>query len=113
MFAEASRNEQEICAVGDRGKVECFVPESAVVVGRREPRSVERHEVSVEEEVLEAGAHHGSTFVEHQRFREAILGGGAPEVCAQDGLRAVAMGVAAERSAAEGRPVAMEELLPA
>jgi len=40
MFAEASRNEQEIAATGDAGKVECFIPESTLVVGRRQPRSV-------------------------------------------------------------------------
>ncbi|CAI7933418.1 unnamed protein product [Closterium sp. NIES-54] len=36
MFAEGSRNEQEICVVGDRGKVEALVPEGIVRVGKRE-----------------------------------------------------------------------------
>ena len=37
MFAEGSRNEQEIAAIGDAGKVECFVPESNVVIGTAHP----------------------------------------------------------------------------
>ena len=111
MFAEASRNEQEIAATGDAGKVECFVPESTVVVGRRQPREVRTEQLEVAADVLAAGAHHGSTFVEHQAFRRAILEGGPPAVSARDGLLAVAMGVAAERSAAEGRPVELVELL--
>ena len=111
MFAEASENEQEIAAVGDAGKIECFLPESTVVIGVREPRRIERHEVRVAPEVLAAGAHHGATFVEHQRFRRAVLEGRPAEVTAEDGLRAVAMGVAAERSAAESRPVELSELL--
>jgi myo-inositol 2-dehydrogenase/D-chiro-inositol 1-dehydrogenase len=111
MFAEASRNEQEIAATGDAGKVECFVPEGTVVVGRRSPRSVETETVDVRSDVLAAGAHHGSTFVEHVEFRRALLAGDAPAVSARDGLWAVAMGAAAERSAAEGRPVEISELL--
>jgi len=111
MFAEASRNEQEIAATGDAGKVECFVPEGAVVVGTRSPRQVEVQRVETDPTVLAAGAHHGSTFVAHQAFRRAILEGNPAEVSALDGLRAVAMGVAAERSAALGRPVEMSEVL--
>ncbi len=35
MFAEASRNEQEISVVGDEGKVEALVTEAVMRVGRR------------------------------------------------------------------------------
>ncbi|KAG0592247.1 hypothetical protein KC19_1G236500 [Ceratodon purpureus] len=35
MFAEGSRNEQEICVVGDAGKAEAFVPDSIVRLGSR------------------------------------------------------------------------------
>lgn len=111
MFAEASRNEQEIAATGDAGKVECSIPDSTLVIGRRRPHSVTREKIGVDESTLAAGSHHGSTFVEHREFRNAVLTGGPPAVSAEDGLRAVAMGVAAERSAAEGRPVAISELL--
>jgi predicted dehydrogenase len=111
MFAEASRNEQEICATGDAGKVECFVPESTIVVGRRTPRAVRVEKVAVDAAVLAAGAHHGATFALHERFRRALLAGGPPEVSARDGLLAVAMGAAAERSAALRRPVELTELL--
>jgi len=111
MFAEASRNEQEISATGDAGKIECFIPESTLVVGRRSPRRVETERIAVDGDVLAAGAHHGSTFVEHQEFRRALLSGGPPAVSARDGLVAVAMGAAAERSAVEHRPVEMAELL--
>ena len=111
MFAEASRNEQEIAATGDAGKVECSIPDSTLVIGRRRPHSVTREKIGVDESTRAAGSHHGSTFVEHREFRNAVLTGGPPAVSAEDGLRAVAMGVAAERSAAEGRPVAISELL--
>jgi predicted dehydrogenase len=109
MFAEASRNEQEIAATGDAGKVECFVPESTVVVGRREPKGVETVHVSVEPWILEAGFHHGATYFEHAAFLAAVRRGGPPEVSALDGLRAVALGLAAERSIAERRPVELAE----
>ena len=105
MFAEGSRNQEEITATGDRGKVECFVPESNVVIGRRHPRSVETFEVKVDEKLLEAGFHHGSTYYEHVRFFEAATRGAPVEVTAEDGLRAVEIGAAAEQSAKEARPI--------
>jgi predicted dehydrogenase len=110
MFAEGSRNQEEIAATGDRGKVECFVPESTVVIGRRIPRAVESFHVPVEKRLLEAGFHHGATFHQHMAFRRAVLDGAPPEVGVRDGLWAVAMGVAGERSAAERRVVELSEL---
>lgn len=110
MFAEGSRNQEEITATGDRGKLECFIPDSTLVIGQREPRSVETHEVPVEAALLEAGFHHGSTYYEHRGFQRAIREGMPPEVDARDGLLAVAMGLAAERSARERRVVEMSEL---
>ncbi|MCA9513266.1 MAG: Gfo/Idh/MocA family oxidoreductase [Myxococcales bacterium] len=114
MFAEGSRHVEEIAATGDAGKVECFLPASTVVVGRRAPRAVEEHAIPVAPELLAAGFHHGSTYYEHLAFQRSIREGLPPDVSARDGLLAVAIGIAAERSAAEGRPVAMAELgLPA
>jgi predicted dehydrogenase len=111
MFAEGSRHQEEIAATGDAGKVECFVPESTVVVGRRRPRRVETHHVPLDPRVLAAGSHHGATYYQLAAFLLAVRGGAPAEVSADDGLRAVAMGVAAERSAAERRAVAMDEVL--
>ncbi len=110
MFAEASQNEQEICATGDAGKLECRIPESTLTIGRRKPRSVETQKIEVDATTLAAGTHHGSTFVEHVEFRRAILEGSAPTVSAQDGLQAVLIGAAAERSAIEKRPIEIAEL---
>jgi predicted dehydrogenase len=105
MFAEASRNQEEIAATGELGKLECFVPESKLVIGRRKPRSVESFDVPVDERLLAAGFHHGSTYYEHLRFFEAVTRGAAVEVTAEDGLRAVEIGAAAEQSAKAGRPI--------
>jgi predicted dehydrogenase len=110
MFAEASRNQEEICAVGERGKVECFIPESTLVIGKRAPRSVTSEHVAVDARALAAGHHHGSTYFQHLRFFDAVTRGARVEVSAEDGLRAVAIGVAAELSAREKRPVEMREL---
>jgi predicted dehydrogenase len=111
MFAEASRNEQEIAATGELGKIESHIPESTLTIGTRNPRRIETREVSVADDLLHAGAHHGSTFLEHKRFREALLSGAPPDVSAEDGLRAVLIGLAAERSAADHRPVELSELV--
>ena len=117
MFAEASRNQEEISAVGDAGKVECFIPESTVRIGRRQPGrvrmavdAVEEHDVPVDTRLLGAGHHRGATFFEHRAFVEAIRTGGAPVVSVDDGLQAVRIGAAAEHSVSERRVVDMTEM---
>ena len=66
--------------------------------------------IDVPPDLLAAGSHHGSTWFEHRAFLAALRDGTPPEVGLHDGLIAVAMGVAAERSIAERRPVEMTEL---
>ncbi|MEP0709035.1 MAG: Gfo/Idh/MocA family oxidoreductase [Parvibaculum sp.] len=109
MFAEGSRNQEEMSAVGDSGKIECLIPEGNVVIGKRKPKSVETVHVPVQAEVLKAGFHHGASYYQHLAFQRAIREGTAPQVSAEDGLRAVAIGLAAHRSIEEGRPVLMSE----
>ena len=109
MFAEGSRHQTELAATGDAGKIECLMPDGLVVIGKRSPRSVETIEVGVDEAIEKAGYHHGATYYELLSFHRAIVDGGAPEVTAMDGLRAVAMGLAAQRSIEEARPVLMRE----
>jgi len=114
MFADGAENQEEVTAVGDNARLDVLIPEGAIVysprVGFRNPKQVERREVGVDETALNAGSHHGSTFYEHQRFFAAVRGDGPVEVTAEDGLKAVAIGAAAEISAREKRAVEMSEL---
>ncbi len=110
MFAEGSQNMEEIAATGEIGKIECALPDCEVRIGRRNPREIESIHVPVDEKLEKAGAHHGSTYYQHLGFLRAIREGTPPEVSADDGARAVAMGLAAQLSIDEGRPVLIEEL---
>jgi myo-inositol 2-dehydrogenase / D-chiro-inositol 1-dehydrogenase len=110
MFAEASPDQEEIAATGEAGKVACGIPSSELFIGRRHPREERREHVPVPPEILAAGHHHGSTYYQHLAFLKALREGSPPEVSARDGLLAVAIGVAAERSIRERRPVEMAEL---
>ncbi len=110
MFAEGSRNEQEIAVTGDVGKIEAFVPEAIVRIGRRADGSVEEHEIS-DARVAYDGLHEGSSYLEHLDFRDAIVNNTPPKVTLDDGLRAVAIGIAAHRSIDEGRPVNLDDVL--
>ena len=60
---------------------------------------------------MKAGSHHGSTFYEHQSFINAIQNKTEAEVSLDDGLKAVAIGQAAEISIKEKRLVNLNELL--
>ena len=54
--------------------------------------------IEVDKKILEAGHHHGSTYYEHLAFLNAIKNNSNPEVSLNDGLIAVAVGEAAEKS---------------
>ena len=109
MFAEASQHSQELAAAGDQGKVECLLPDSVVLVGKRHPTSVETIPVSVPEAALKAGSHHGASYFQHLDFEAALREGKPAKVSARDGLMAVTMGLAAQRSIEEGRAVMISE----
>jgi hypothetical protein len=115
MFADGSEEQEEISAVGDKAKLEVFVPGSELVfsprVGFGAPKKVEREKIGVDEIALKAGSHHGATYYQHRAFLDAILNGAPVQVTALDGWMAVAMGAAAERSAREKRVVEMSEIL--
>ena len=114
MFADGAEHQEVFTAVGDEARLECFVPPGDLVFSPRtgygNPKRPERTHVSVDAAALEAGTHHGATWYQHQRFAAAVRGEGAAEVSAEDGLRAVLMGIAAERSAREHRVVTMAEV---
>jgi predicted dehydrogenase len=119
MFAEASTNEQELVAVGSAGKVEAFVPEGRVVVGRRAPvrpdgwpgtPTIETLDAAHDDRVAWNGYHHGASYLEHVDFAAAIRGGTRPLVTVEEGLWSVAVGAAAHRSIELGRPVTIAEM---
>ena len=114
MFAEGAENQEEIAAVGDAARLEVLIPAGELVhsprTGFMQPKAVTRRHIEVDPAALAAGHHHGATYYQHQAFARAVRGEGAVEVTADDGLRAVAMGLAAEISAREHRVVAMSEL---
>ena len=80
-------------------------PVAQVIQSPRTPSGEEVLEVPVDPALLDAGDHNGATFYQHQRFL-AVLQSGAPvEVSLADGAKAVAMGLAAQRSAETGEAV--------
>lgn len=121
MYAEGSRYQEEITALGPQGKIEAKVPGPArfwpkdlgdlptphLVVSPRNPAGPIVIETPVDASILDAGDHNGSTFYQHQRFLEIVRNGGVPEVTLQDGEIAVAMGLAAQQAVVEHKVVTM------
>jgi predicted dehydrogenase len=110
MFAENSTHEMEVVATGDRGKAEAFLPRHELVLTLRDRTERATIQFQVDPHARELGAHHGATLLEHLAFRDAIRSRGKPIVSVEEGALAVAVGVAAEQSVKEGRPVALREL---
>ncbi len=123
MFAEGSRYQEEISAVGPNGKIEAFVPGPGrfwpkllgdapvpqLVISPRAPKGPFVSEIPVDPAVLEAGDHNGSTFYQHQRFNAVIRGEGRVEVSLTDGHKAIEIALAAQESAQIGQSVSLTE----
>jgi predicted dehydrogenase len=126
MFAENSIDNEHVTIVGDEGKLESLLPLGVLRHGRREdwgrrevwgqPSGTARG-VAVRQirdtRIKYLGQHFGASYVEHQRFARAVREGLPAEIPLEEGLRAVATGLAAHRSIDEGRVVALAEVLPA
>ncbi len=125
MFAEGSRYQEELSAVGELGKIECFVPAPQrfwnaslgepptpqIVVSPRFPTGPRTLEIPLDSKLLEAGDHHGSTFYQHEKFLQVVRGSGKVEVSLDDGIKAVAMGLAAQESAKTHQVIDFQEFL--
>ena len=119
MYAEGSRYQEEITGLGKSGKVEVKVPGPTrfwpeglgdppvpkVLISPRNPPGPRVLSVPVDPDLLSIGDHNGSTFYQHQRFIKVVRGSGAPEVSLGDGIAAVKMGMAAQKSAIAGQAV--------
>ncbi|KAF3773588.1 putative oxidoreductase [Nymphaea thermarum] len=114
MFAEGSKNEQEISVVGDKGKGEAFVPESIVHFGTRTAGRLGVQTIEVKNEQIKyEGLHHGSSYLEHLHLLAAIESHGSrnPVLSLEDGLYSVATGVAGQLSIERGCFVTIQEVL--
>jgi myo-inositol 2-dehydrogenase/D-chiro-inositol 1-dehydrogenase len=126
MFAEGSVDNEQISVVGDEGKLESLLPSLTLRHGRREDwgkraawgqASGTGRGVSVrrvwDTNIRYGGQHFGASYIEHLRFAQAVREGLPAEIPLEEGLRAVATGLAAHRSIELGRVVQMAEVLPA
>jgi predicted dehydrogenase len=126
MFAENSVDNEQIIVVGDEGKLESLLPSMTLRYGRREDWGTRKvwgqsadsgKGVSVrrvwDTSIKYMGNHFGASYVEHVRFAHAIRHGLPPEITLEEGLRAVATGIAAHRSIDTHSVVAMADVLPA
>lgn len=117
MFAEGSAWQEAITVIGEEAKAEALVPgpsrfssdgkerHSEFVLSPRACKKEVREQLHVDDKILSAGDHHGSTFFQHQRFFAMVRDGGTPEVTLEDGLKSVRIGLAAEQSAKTGEAI--------
>ena len=117
MFADSSRYQEEITALGREGKIECKIPGPSrfwdknlgeepipkITISPRVDKGPQVLDIPVDPKLLDAGDHNGSTFYQHEKFLQTVLGNQEPEVTLHDGWAAVLMGMAAQESARTGQ----------
>ena len=112
MFAEGSKNEQEICVVGSGAKIEAMITDSIIRIGMRDGGRNGVTEIVVQQpQGVVPGFHAGASFLEHRAMQRAIRDQQPSEVTLQDGLVSVAIGQAAHISITQHRSVKIAELI--
>jgi myo-inositol 2-dehydrogenase / D-chiro-inositol 1-dehydrogenase len=126
MFAENTVDNEHLSVVGDVAKIESLIPSLILRHGVRADwgkpavwgedagtgRGVDSKRIW-DTQIRYAGQHFGASYIEHLRFAAAVKEGRPPEIPLEEGLRAVATGLAAHKSIDEGRVVGLEEVLTA
>ncbi|MCP4791381.1 MAG: Gfo/Idh/MocA family oxidoreductase [Gammaproteobacteria bacterium] len=121
MFAEGSYWQEVISLTGAKGRVDACIPgparfskdgkerKSQLVISERASKQQITQDVAVDETILSAGDHHGSTYYQHQKFLQLVTTGiGQPEVTIEDALWSVRVGEAAELSAKTGLAITLD-----
>ncbi|MEO1746530.1 MAG: Gfo/Idh/MocA family oxidoreductase [Pseudomonadota bacterium] len=117
MFAEGSWWQEQVSVTGDKAKLVASVPGPARFNPDADPRHSHfgvyprggenrtEEELAINQAVMNAGDHHGSTYFQHLAFADMIQTQSRPAVSLDDGAMAVEMGAAAETAIAENRLV--------
>ena len=127
MFADGSKWNEQIHAIGPNGKIACRMPgpqrfwpsdlgsspQPELSVYPRAPKHPSTQIIELDDTLVEAGDHHGSTFFQHQKFLRMIQSGGTPEVTLEDGRKAVKMGLLAQDAAQSHQVLAFRETVSA
>ncbi len=118
MFAEATHDQQEFAVMGDKGKIEALVPSDIVRIGLRGSHSIGNvRTVRAASAAAYTGLHHGASYVEHQRFLEAVGSLDAvgrresSEASLRAAMLAVAMGAAGQKSIVDGSAVHLSTMI--
>ena len=133
MFCDGSYFQEDICIVGEKGKLEGRIPgperlwavdsldelgastgfegktrPSELIYSPRAPKGPVTELIETDERLQQAGDHHGGTFFQHKYFYEAVTQGREVEVTLADGVQAVMIGLAAQESIATKSAVTLK-----
>jgi purine nucleosidase len=123
MFGEGSFDKEILTIVGDEGKIESFLPSQVLRASRRESigklsgwKTGAARTPGSEQKIIHnfdvkyMGHHYGASYIEHTKFRDAILNSTPAEVTLKDGVTSVVTGLAAHKSINEGRVVEIKDI---
>ena len=106
MFAEATKDQEELSVVGNLGKLDARIPTSELHLGKRSGEGladigkVETRPIS-NDEIRHTGLHHGASYLEHVDFAEAVREYRAARSVAIEAGQSVDDAVAAANEAVE------------
>ena len=122
MFAEGAKYQEELSITGNMGRIDARVPamwaetskdhptHGDLTINMRDLLKPKKRLIKVQEDILNIGGHSGSTWFEHLGFLSMIENQSEPEVTLKEGLMAVVIGMAAEKSIKTGTQVDISDI---
>lgn len=125
MFAEGSEDQSQLCAVGDKGKIEVFLPKNKILISKRpdnedkinniphniENKLIEEYYLQEDEEIIQLGYNFGGTYWQHFNYLQSLKFSKKANVDYKQGLIAVIIAIAIELSIKENRLINLSELI--
>ncbi len=106
MFAEATRDQEELSVVGNLGKLDARIPTSELHLGKRSGKGladigvVETRPIT-NDEIRHTGLHHGASYLEHVDFADAVRTHRAARLAAVDAGQSTEDAIAAASNAVD------------
>ena len=126
MFCEGTENQTELSIIGNKAKIECFIPSNKIIISNRpkggnyvinskpqeiEENNITKYKLEIDTELERIGSYCGSLYWQHFNLINYILFKKESKVDYKQGLVALIIAIAAQESIKQKKLIDIRELI--